>query len=86
MDKLGPNAHSSCRGSRGGAGEADPGGGRSGRRTDPSEGGGDVQHRGREMEEEECSAGSTDGCIHHCKRYLGLCNNRSLVLLNNKLF
>lgn len=69
MDKFAPNAHPSCWGSCGSAWKADPGGGGSGRGPEPPEGGRDVQHRGRELEEEEFAAGGSDGCFHHCERY-----------------
>lgn len=76
MDNLAPHAHPSRWGSCGSAGKTNPGGGRSGRGPEPPEGGGDVQHRGREVEEEERSAGGVDGSIHHCER-CGLCQNKS---------
>lgn len=69
LDKPAPHAHPSCRGCGGGPGEADPGGWRSRRGPEPAESGGDVQHRRGEVEEEERSAGGTDGCCHHCERY-----------------
>lgn len=69
VDKLAPNAHSSCWCSCGSAGKTNPGGWGSGRGPEPPEGGGDVQHRGREVAEKECSSGGLNGCIHHCERY-----------------
>lgn len=77
LDRLGPDAHPPRRRGRGRAGEADPGGGRSGRRPAPSEGGGDVQHGGRQVEEEERAAGGPDGRVHHCERYPRLRSNSS---------
>lgn len=69
MVKLVPHAHTSRWCSCGSAGKTNPGGGRSGRRPESSEGGGDVQHGGREVEEKKLSAGSINGCIHHRERY-----------------
>lgn len=69
VDKLAPNAHSSCWCSCGSAGKTNPGGWRSRRGPEPPEGGGDVQHRRREVAEKECSSGGLNGCIHHCERY-----------------
>lgn len=69
LDKSGSDAQPSCRGGRGCSREADPGGGRSGRGPEPPEGGGDVQHRRGEVEEEELPTRSPDGYIHHHERY-----------------
>lgn len=66
LDNLTPHAQPSRWCSCGSAGKANPGSGRSGGGPEPPEGGGDVQHRGREVEKEERSAGGLDGCLHHC--------------------
>lgn len=68
MDMPALYAHPPCRRCRGSPREADPGGGRSGRRPETVEGGGNVQHGGREVEEEERPAGGPDGRVYHCQR------------------
>lgn len=76
LDKFTPDAHSSCWGGCGSPRKADPGSGRSGRGPESCQGGGDVQHRGREVEEEERSSGGPHGGFHHSQRYKLLLNNR----------
>lgn len=69
MDQRAPHAQPTSRCCCGRAGEATAGRGRSGRGPKPPEGGGDLQHRGREVEEKEQSAGGLNGRIHHCQRF-----------------
>lgn len=69
LAQIAPHAHCSCWCSCRRARETDPCGGRRGRGPEPPEGGGDVQHRGRQVEEEELPEGSADGCVNHCERY-----------------
>lgn len=69
MDKLAPHGHASSRCSCDSAGEATAGCGRSGRGPKPPEGGGDLQHGGREVEEKERSAGGLNGRIHQRQRF-----------------
>lgn len=73
VDKLAPHAHASSGRGCGGAGETTAGCGRSGGGPKPPEGGGDLQHGGREVEEKERSAGGLNGHIHHCQRFTLSC-------------
>jgi len=69
LDDFTPHAHPARRGGRGRAGKANPGGGRGGRGPEPPEGGRDVQHGGRQVEEEERPARGLDGSVHRRERY-----------------
>lgn len=69
MDRRAPHAHAPSRCRCGSAGEATAGCGRSGRGPKSPEGGGDLQHGGREVEKKERAAGGLNGRIHHCQRF-----------------